>query len=123
MMKFFKCAHCGNIITYTVDKGVKVVCCGEEMQELVPGTVDASREKHIPVILREGGTVTVKVGSVPHPMLPEHYIGWIVLETNLGTQRKELNPAQAPEAKFALMEGEEVVAAYEWCNLHGLWKA
>ena len=122
-MKFFKCAHCGNIITYAVDMGVKVVCCGDEMQELVPGTVDAAREKHIPVILREGSAVTVKVGSVPHPMLPEHYIGWIVLETNLGTQRKELSPAQAPEANFALMEGEEVVAAYEWCNLHGLWKA
>ena len=69
-MKFFKCAHCGNIITYAVDMGVKVVCCGDEMQELVPGTVDAAREKHIPVILREGSAVTVKVGSVPHPMLP-----------------------------------------------------
>ena len=122
MMKFFKCAHCGNIITYTVDKGVKVVCCGEEMQELVPGTVDASREKHIPVILREGSAVTVKVGSVPHPMLPEHYIQWIYLETNKGGQRHELAPGGEPKTVFALAEGEKAVAAYAYCNLHGLWK-
>lgn len=122
-MKFYQCAHCGNIVAYVVDKGVKVVCCGEEMKELVPGTVDASREKHVPVIEREGNTVTVKVGSVAHPMLEEHYIGWVALETNLGNQRKVLQPGEAPEARFALLEGEEVVAAYEWCNLHGLWKA
>ncbi len=122
-MKFYQCAHCGNIITYVKESGVKVVCCGEEMKELIPGTVDAAKEKHIPVIERDGDTVTVKVGGVAHPMLPEHYIEWIVLETNLGRQRKQLNPGQAPEAKFALVEGEEVVAAFEWCNLHGLWKA
>ena len=122
-MKFYHCAHCGNIITYLKDSGVKVVCCGEEMKELVPDTVDAAKEKHIPVIEQNGSTVTVKVGSVEHPMLPEHYIEWIILETNLGRQRKQLNPGQAPQAVFALVEGEEVVAAYEWCNLHGLWKA
>lgn len=122
-MKFYHCTHCGNIITYATDKGVSVICCGEEMQEMIPGTVDAAKEKHIPVIEREGNTVTVKVGSIAHPMLAEHYIGWIILETSEGYQRKELEPAQAPEAKFALLEGEEVLAAYEWCNLHGLWKA
>lgn len=122
-MKFYHCARCGNIITYATDKGVKVHCCGEEMQEMIAGTVDAAKEKHIPVIEQEGQTVIVKVGSVAHPMLPEHFIGWIVLETNLGSQRKELSPGQAPEAKFALLEGEKVIAAYEWCNLHGLWKA
>lgn len=122
-MKFYQCAHCGNIITYVKESGVKVVCCGEEMKELIPGTVDAAKEKHIPVIEQNGSAVTVKVGSVAHPMVPEHYIEWVILETNLGRQRKQLNPGQAPEAVFALVEGEEVVAAYEWCNLHGLWKA
>ena len=93
--------------------------------ELTANTEDAAHEKHVPVveIERDGHVIRARVGSTEDPMLPEHYIGWIVLETNLGTQRKELSPAQAPEAKFALMEGEEVVAAYEWCNLHGLWKA
>lgn len=122
-MKFYVCKHCGNIITYDVNSGVKVVCCGEEMQELVPGTVDASKEKHVPVIERQGNVVTVRVGSIDHPMVEEHYIGWIALETKMGNQRKKLNHTGAPEAKFALLEGDEVVAAYAWCNLHGLWKA
>ena len=123
MMKFYYCKHCGNVIAYTVDSGVKVVCCGDEMQELIAGTVDASKEKHIPVISREGNVVTVKVGSVAHPMTKEHHIAWIALETRHGNQRVELDPLGQPEAKFALLEGDEVVAAYEYCNLHGLWKA
>ena len=122
-MRFYYCKHCGNIISYDTDSGVKVVCCGEEMQELIADTVEASKEKHIPVILREGNVVTVKVGSVPHPMVPEHYIGWIALETKMGNQRKQLDHAGKPEAQFALLQGDEVVAAYAWCNLHGLWKA
>ena len=122
-MKFYHCEHCGNIIAYATDKGVPVVCCGEKMKELVPGTVDASKEKHVPEVTVEGNIVTVKVGSVAHPMVPEHYIGWIALETNTGNQRKELDHTGAPEAKFALMDGDEVKAVYAWCNLHGLWKA
>ena len=122
-MKLYYCKHCGNVIAYTVDSGVKVVCCGDEMQELIAGTVDASKEKHIPVISREGNVVTVKVGSVAHPMTKEHHIAWIALETRHGNQRVELDHLGQPEAKFALLEGDEVVAAYEYCNLHGLWKA
>lgn len=122
-MKFYHCKHCGNVIAYTVDSGVKVVCCGDEMQELIAGTVDASKEKHIPVISREGNVVTVKIGSVAHPMTKEHHIAWIALETRHGNQRVELNPLGQPEAKFALLESDEVIAAYEYCNLHGLWKA
>ena len=123
-MTFYYCKVCGNIITYATDSGVKVVCCGEEMQELLAGTVeDAAKEKHIPVVEREGNTVTVKVGSVPHPMIPAHYIGWIVLETKMGHQFHRLKAGDAPQAKFALIDGDEVIAAFEWCNIHGLWKA
>ena len=119
---FYVCKHCGNIINYIKDSGVKVVCCGEKMQELVPGTVDASREKHIPEIKVEGQKVTVTVGSVEHPMVAAHYIEWILLETKEGLQKKELKPEQAPVAEFYISETDEVVAAYEYCNLHGLWK-
>lgn len=122
-MKFYHCEHCGNIIAYAVNSGVPVVCCGEKMKELVPGTVDASKEKHVPVVERSGNVVTVKVGSVAHPMVEEHYIGWVALETKLGNQRKELPHTGEPKASFALLDGDEVVAAYAWCNLHGLWKA
>lgn len=122
-MKFYICEHCGNVITMIKNTGVPVMCCGQKMTELVPGTVDAALEKHVPVAERAGNTVTVKVGSVEHPMLPEHFIQWIALETNQGSQIKYLQPGQAPQASFALAEGEEVKAVYEYCNLHGLWKA
>lgn len=122
-MKFYVCEHCGNIIAYAHDSGVAVVCCGEKMKEMVPGTVDASKEKHVPVYSVENNVVTVKVGGVAHPMVEEHYIGWIAVETKSGNQRKELDHTGAPEAQFALLPGDEVVAVYAWCNLHGLWKA
>ena len=122
-MKFYKCAHCGNIIAYIHDSGVRVSCCGEEMKELLPNTTDAAGEKHVPVITAEGQTVTVRVGSVTHPMLDAHYIEWIMLETKRGRQRRALKPGEEPEAVFAIVPGDEVVAAYEYCNLHGLWKA
>lgn len=121
-LKFFRCAHCKNIIVKVEDKGVPVVCCGEKMAELVPNTSDGAGEKHVPVVAVEGGKVTVKVGEVAHPMLEEHHIAWIVLETNKGFQIKYLDHTGAPEAVFALAEGESAVAAYEYCNLHGLWK-
>ncbi len=90
---------------------------------LQPNTTDAAGEKHVPVVFAEGGRVEVTVGSVEHPMLPAHYITWIVLETNRGWQKKDLNPGEKPKAAFLLTEGEEPVAAYEYCNLHVLWKA
>lgn len=121
-MKFYVCAHCGNIITFAKDSGVPVVCCGEKMKELIPGSVDAAVEKHLPVISVQGNTVTVKVGSVAHPMTAEHFIEWIALETKQGDQRKALVPGAEPEAKFAIADGDAVVAAYAYCNLHGLWK-
>lgn len=122
-MTFYKCARCGNIIAHIQDSGVRVVCCGEEMQPLIPNTTDAAGEKHVPVITREGRTVTVAVGSVEHPMLEAHHIAWIILETKNGRQRKMLKAGQKPVAVFALTEDDEAVAAYEYCNLHGLWSA
>ena len=80
-MKFYQCSHCKNIITYEDNKGVPVMCCGEKMQELVPGTVDAALEKHVPVVEKDGNKVTVKVGSVTHPMLEEHHIAFFAIET------------------------------------------
>ena len=121
-MKLFVCRHGGNIITFVHDSGVPVVCCGEKMQELVPNTVDAAFEKHLPVIKREGSLVTVSVGAVAHPMTEKHYIQWIVLVTRQGVQRKDLSWDLAPAADFLIAEDDEVVEAYAYCNLHGLWK-
>lgn len=122
-MKFYVCKHCGNIIAYAYDAGVKVVCCGEEMQEMVPGTVDAAREKHVPEVSVNGNVVTVKVGSVAHPMEEKHYITFVALESKNAYQYKALKPNEEPVAVFALADGDKAVAAYEHCNLHGLWKA
>ena len=122
-MKLYKCSHCGNIVAMVEDKGVPVVCCGEKMQELVPGTTDAALEKHVPVIAVDGNKVTVNVGEVDHPMMEEHYITWIILETKKGRQRKILSPGEAPQAVFLLTDDDAPVADYEYCNLHGLWKA
>ena len=120
-MKFYVCKHCGNIIAYAYDAGVKVVCCGEEMQEMVPGTVDAAREKHVPEESVNGNVVTVKVGSVAHPMEEKHYIQWIELLADGRSYTKFLKPGDAPEAFFAI--DADKVTAREYCNLHGHWKA
>lgn len=122
-MTFYRCAHCGNIIAHIQDSGVRCVCCGEEMKPLIPNTSDGAGEKHVPVITTAGKTVTVTVGSVEHPMLEAHHIAWIILETKRGRQRKALSPGEKPAARFILTEDDEPVAAYEYCNLHGLWSA
>jgi superoxide reductase len=121
-MKFYKCAHCGQMIAIVKETGVPVICCGEPMQELVAGTTDAAVEKHVPQFEVKDGIVEVTVGEVEHPMLEEHYIEWIAVQTKQGNQRKALKPGEAPKACFALCDGDEVVAVYEHCNLHGLWK-
>lgn len=122
-MRFFICDHCGNQIEMIKDKGVPVMCCGQKMTELIPGTSDGAVEKHVPVFTVEGNKVSVTVGSVEHPMVEAHYIEWIAVETNSGALRKYLKPEEKPYAEFALAEGETVVAVYAYCNLHGLWKA
>ena len=121
--KFYRCNHCGNIVAFVKESGVPVVCCGEKMTEIIPGTVDASREKHVPVYSVEGNIVRVNVGAAEHPMLPEHFIEWVSIRTKQGNQRKELHPGEKPEVCFALCDGDEVEAVYAYCNLHGLWKA
>ncbi|MBQ9715914.1 MAG: desulfoferrodoxin [Clostridia bacterium] len=121
-MKFYVCKHCGNIITYLNNAGVPVSCCGEKMSELIPGTTDAAVEKHVPAVSVDGNVVTVKVGEVEHPMVDVHYIQWIVLETNQGNLIKNLQPNQPPVATFVLADDEQAIAAYEYCNLHGLWR-
>lgn len=99
------------------------MCCGQKMTEIIPGTTDAAVEKHVPVYTVDGTTVTVSVGSTAHPMLPEHYIEWVSLQTKQGNQRKLLKPGDEPKVCFAMCEGDEVEAVYAYCNLHGLWKA
>ncbi|MCB9498898.1 MAG: desulfoferrodoxin [Bacillales bacterium] len=122
-MKFYVCKHCGNIISYLKESGVKVVCCGEKMTELIPNSTEAATEKHIPVIAVNGNHVKVTVSTTLHPMIEAHYIEWIALETETGNQRKVLKPGDAPVAEFEIVEGDKVVAAYAYCNLHGLWKS
>ena len=120
--KFYVCEVCGNMIAMVKSSGAKVVCCGKEMKEMIPGSVDASVEKHVPVIEVKDGIAHVTVGSAAHPMIAAHYIEWISLQTDRGNQRKVLKPDQAPAADFALLPGEKIEAAYAYCNLHGLWK-
>lgn len=120
MTKFFKCRHCGNVVEKVVDSGVAVVCCGEKMEELIPNTVDASGEKHIPVVTKiDDCTIKVEVGSVAHPMLPEHHIAFIYVETETGGIRVKLT--DKPEAVICTCNSKPI-AVYEYCNLHGLWK-
>lgn len=122
-MKFYICEHCGNIIMKVKDQGVPVMCCGQKMTEIIPGTTDAAVEKHVPDYKVEGNIVRVNVGFVDHPMLPEHYIEWVALRTKEGIQIKELKPGEKPAASFALSDGDEVEEVYAYCNLHSLWKA
>ena len=118
--RFYKCNHCGNVIQKVVDSKVPVVCCGEKMTELIPGTVDASVEKHLPVVTWiDDKTIKVQVGSVAHPMSAEHHSAFIYVETENGGIRVDLK--DTPEAVVVLGD-EKPVAVYEYCNLHGLWK-
>ena len=121
-MKFYKCPHCGNIVEMIIDKGVTPSCCNEMMKELIPNTVDAAEEKHVPVIEESDGKVVVKVGEVIHPSSEEHHIEWIMVHTDRGVYRKYLRPGNEPIAEFLLHDDEIVLSAYEYCNLHGLWK-
>ena len=130
MMKFMKCEMCGNIITHLKDSGVIPQCCGSPMQQLVPGIIEGAGEKHIPVIKivtgtidsRRARTIVVEVGEYLHPMSPDHYVQWIILETNKGFRVHYLEPTDQPRAEFLLSPDEDGIAAYEYCNIHGLWR-
>ena len=119
--KFYICAHCRNIVEMVYDTDIKLFCCGDEMNELVPNTVEASGEKHIPAVTVKDSLVEVNVGSVNHPMESVHWIEWVQLVTDKGSQRKYLKPGEAPNVKF-LLSDEKPLAVYAYCNLHGLWK-
>lgn len=123
MHKFYLCSRCGNMVGLIQEGGGTLVCCGEDMKELVPNTTDAASEKHVPVISVKGNEVTIKVGSAPHPMTEEHYIPWIYIQTEKGGQRKFLTPKDEPSLTFTLTDDDRLIAAFAYCNLHGLWKA
>ena len=122
-MKFLRCELCGKIVAVVKDSACPTKCCGQAMVEMVPNTQDGAHEKHIPVFEIVENVVHVKVGSVEHPMMDNHYIEWIAIQTNMGNQRKILKPGDKPEADFALLPREKVLAVLEHCNLHGLYKA
>lgn len=122
-MKYYVCAHCNKIVEVIKDSAAELVCCGQKMNELKAGVTDAAVEKHVPVYNVNNNLVTVTVGSVTHPMVDNHYIEWISVETKFGSQIKRLKPQEQPTAVFALTDGDEVVSVYAYCNLHGLWKA
>ena len=122
-MKFLICKDCGYIVQVIKDADVKVECCGKEMTEIIPGTTDAAVEKHVPAITVDGAKVAVAVGEVAHPMADVHYIEWVAIETAKGSQIAYLKPGEEPKADFVLADGDKLIAAYAYCNLHGLWKA
>ena len=122
-MEFYKCLKCGNFVIFLTKKSCCTpVCCGEEMTKIIPGTTDAAKEKHVPEVKVDGNKVCVQVGAVAHPMLDAHYIEFVILETKNGYQKRDLKPGDEPKAEFILAPGDEPVAVYEKCNLHGLWK-
>jgi superoxide reductase len=120
-LEIYKCNICGNIVEVLHGGGGDLVCCGAEMQLMVENTVDASREKHVPVIEKGNGFVKVTIGSIPHPMEETHYIEWIELVADGKAYRQFLKPGDAPEATFCI--SADKVTAREYCNLHGQWSA
>lgn len=119
-LQFFKCEHCGNIAVKLFDEGPALFCCGQQMTELVPDSIDASLEKHVPVV-EITDDIKVKIGAEEHPMIDTHWITMIVLETNRGFQYVKLDPGDKPEAQFTLAPGENPLKVYDYCNIHGLW--
>lgn len=122
MTKFFRCNVCGFYAVQIDGHNGPMTCCGASLQELKAGVTDASKEKHIPKVVQNGNIVTVEVGSVMHPQTEEHFIGFVYLQTQNGGQLVKLSKDKPPVASFALVDGDKAIAAYEWCNLHGLWK-
>ena len=121
MTRFYICEHCGNIVGLIHDAGVPLMCCGQKMTYLEPGTADAAKEKHVPAVKVVGNAVKVDIGAVEHPMTAEHSIQWVYLQTDRGGQRKTLLPGEEPKVVFSLRD-EKPLAVYAYCNLHGLWK-
>lgn len=120
-IKFYRCAKCGKQVAMLKNSPCDTICCGEAMSVLKTNTTDAAVEKHVPVVSVNGSKVDVQVGSVVHPMEEKHFIEWIALETKNSNQLEFLEAGKEPKASFALADGDEVVRAYAFCNLHGLW--
>jgi superoxide reductase len=119
-MEVYKCEACGNIVEVLFGGAGELVCCGEPMKQMIENTVDAAKEKHVPVLEKTADGYKVTVGSVAHPMEDKHYIQWVELIADGKAYRQFLNPGEAPEAFFKVDAGQ--VSAREYCNLHGLWK-
>lgn len=119
--RFFVCNHCKNLAGMIKDAGVSMICCNETMEELIPNTTEAATEKHLPVVTVKEDSVTVEIGSIAHPMLEEHHIAWVYLQTVKGGQRKCLEIGSEPKVTFKLAD-DQAVAVFAFCNLHGLWK-
>jgi superoxide reductase len=117
---FLRCETCGNMVGLIKDGGGQLVCCGKPMVKLEPNTIDAAKEKHVPVAVRRDGKIYVEVGFIPHPMTEQHYIEWIAVVSEDGTERISLLPTDQPKAVFCDRQNAEV---YAYCNLHGLWKS
>lgn len=121
-MKHFVCKKCGNLVAMINDAGKILSCCKNDMDEVTPNVTEASREKHTPTIKRKGNTVEVIVGDkIVHPMEPEHFISWVCLITDSGSQRKMISEKKEPRVVFHISDGEKVIKAFAFCNLHGLW--
>lgn len=119
--EFYICELCGNLVFSLEASGIPLKCCGKNMQKLVPGTIDADHEKHVPVIKCSENTLCVDIGAKPHPMEEKHYIQWIFLQTDHGGYFRFLAPKDKPSAVFCLND-EKAIAVYAYCNIHGLWK-
>ncbi|MCQ2216664.1 MAG: desulfoferrodoxin [Bacteroidales bacterium] len=120
-LKFYECTQCGNLVV-VINEGMGTMeCCGEQMKCLTPHVFDEGAEKHVPQVKIDGCVVTVEVSTVMHPSTSEHYIRTVVLETTEGFKVKHLQPGDKPKVKFCLCDCETYVAAYAYCNLHGLW--
>lgn len=117
--EIYRCKVCGNMVFLVKKGGGTLTCCGENMEKLEANKVDASLEKHVPVVIREDGRIRVEVGSTLHPMIPEHYIEWIALVSGDRVEFKYLEPGEDPIAEF---EDAESGTIFEYCNIHGLWK-
>lgn len=121
-MKIYRCNVCGNIMVVVNDSNVVPKCCNEDMELLVANTTDGAFEKHVPVIECDDDEIKVKVGEIEHPMIDNHFIKMIMLETDRGYYLKFLMPNQKPAAKFKICKNEKPIAVYEYCNIHSLFK-
>lgn len=119
---FYRCPKCGNIVVYIKNSSIPVICCGQPMEEVVPNTEDASKEKHVPVVDLFSSSIMVSIGESPHPMIDSHHIEWICVQSSTGFQIHYLNPGEPPYYEFLMQESVRPKCVFAYCNLHGLWK-